>query len=643
MKSKDYWEKRSAEQLIDLLKDADNVIKELKLSYDKAIFNINTSIEKLYGKFAEDNRISVNEAMKIIKGDEYREWRMSMQEYLKRIERGEEPLQLELDVLAMRSRINRLECLQAEIIANATILAQDEDKTATKHLTDALESSYNNTMYEFYKDKDPAVLDLMNRHKVAISKDSVKEILQIPWSGANYSTRIWKRKFNIANKVKEMVTRNILEGKSITNITREVAKEFGAEYTNALKTLIHTETAFVKSQADKEVYKKLDVEEYEFMATLDRRTSEICRKLDGKHFKVDEAVPGENYPPMHPRCRSTTIRYKPEKYDTHTRMARDKDGKNIKVPLGMKYDEWYNKYIKENEKQETKTPHSNSNKAKSKKEEETLKELEKLKNTGLQEDDYKAYMKLIKNNSNVAKIYQTYGDGVEEIKLSKNSGSYSRLKNVIEFSLCNNEDRGKYSTLAHEYGHFFDNKMKNVYAHNELSKLAEVVPEALLPSREKLSSSDDFMKSVRADKDVLKKIGIKKLREDLLTEDASSGVQDAIDGFFEGAKNILGWGHGEKYYNRQYNDISQFGKLFSEDYDTKMINAYKELEYDVKSKKQMKSMIRDFETASEIWANIFSAETCGGKALDNVKKYLKNSYNKLIEMIKKEVEDEGSN
>lgn len=350
MKSKAYWEKRSAAQLVDLLKNADDVIKELKLSYDKAIFNINTSIEKLYGKFAEDNRISVNEAMKIIKGQEYREWRMSMQEYLKRIERGEEALQLELYVLAMRSRINRLECLQAEIIANATILAQDEDKVATEHLTDALESSYNDTMYEFYKDKDPGVLELMGRHKVAISKDSVKEILQIPWSGANYSTRIWKRQFNIAHKVKEMVTRNILEGKSITNITREVAKEFGAEYKNALKTLIHTETAFVKSQADKAVYNKLGVEEYEFMATLDRRTSEICRKLDGKHFKVDEAVPGENYPPMHPRCRSTTIRYKPEKYDTHTRIARDKDGKNIKVPLGMKYDEWYEKYIKNGEK-----------------------------------------------------------------------------------------------------------------------------------------------------------------------------------------------------------------------------------------------------------------------------------------------------
>lgn len=47
--------------------------------------------------------------MTLIQGDEYKQWRMSMgKEYLKRIEEGDEPLQLELNVLAMRSKINRL-------------------------------------------------------------------------------------------------------------------------------------------------------------------------------------------------------------------------------------------------------------------------------------------------------------------------------------------------------------------------------------------------------------------------------------------------------------------------------------------------------------------------------------------------------
>ena len=344
MKSKAYWEKRSAEELIDLLKNSDEVIKELKFVYDKSIFNINTSIEKLYGKFAKDNQVSMNAAMRLIQGDEYKQWRMSMEEYLKRIEEGEEPLQLELNVLAMRSRINRLECLQAEIIANATILAQEQEKTSTKHLMNAFENSYYHTMYDFYKDKNLKALELMQKHDVAISKEAIKKILEITWSGSNYSKRIWKRQFNIANKVKELVARNIIEGKSVESLTREVTKEFGQDYRNALKTLIHTETAFVKSQADKEVYTKLDIKEYEFVATLDTKTSEVCRKLDGKHFKVDEATPGKNYPPMHPRCRSLTIRYKPENYEKNTRTARDKDGNNIEVPFAMKYEGW-KKYI----------------------------------------------------------------------------------------------------------------------------------------------------------------------------------------------------------------------------------------------------------------------------------------------------------
>lgn len=440
MKSKAYWEKRSAEELIDLLKNSDEVIKELKFVYDKSIFNINTSIEKLYGKFAKDNQVSVNAAMRLIQGDEYKEWRMSMEEYLKRIEEGEEPLQLELNVLAMRSRINRLECLQAEIIANATILAQEQEKTATKHLMNAFENSYYHTMYDFYKDKNLKALELMQKHDVAISKEAIKKILEIPWSGSNYSKRIWKRQFNIANKVKELVARNIIEGKSVESLTREVTKEFGQDYRNALKTLIHTETAFVKSQADKEVYTKLNIKEYEFVATLDTKTSEVCRKLDGKHFKVDEAVAGKNYPPMHPRCRSLTIRYKPENYEKNTRTARDKDGNNIEVPLGMKYDEWHKKYIKNSEK--------GYNKDKDKPSVETLKEkIELFDFTKATKDDIVGLGKDLNEihsikeklgeKESLKEIFSNYRDmGGEINKDTWAKGSNKKVKKQIEEAMA---------------------------------------------------------------------------------------------------------------------------------------------------------------------------------------------------------------
>lgn len=89
------------------------------------------------------------------------------------------------------------------------------------------------------------------------------------------------------------------------------------------------------------------MEEYEILATLDSRTSVICQEKDGKHYPVDDIQVGINYPPFHPNCRTTTIKYNPD-YEGRTRMAKDKDGKNVKVPLGMKYEEW-KKWIEDKE------------------------------------------------------------------------------------------------------------------------------------------------------------------------------------------------------------------------------------------------------------------------------------------------------
>lgn len=87
------------------------------------------------------------------------------------------------------------------------------------------------------------------------------------------------------------------------------------------------------------MYKTLEVEEYEILATLDKRTSAICQEKDGLHYKVDEIAVGVNYPPFHPNCRTTTIKYNPDT-EGRTRLAKDKDGKNVKVPFDLKYEDW---------------------------------------------------------------------------------------------------------------------------------------------------------------------------------------------------------------------------------------------------------------------------------------------------------------
>lgn len=92
--------------------------------------------------------------------------------------------------------------------------------------------------------------------------------------------------------------------------------------------------------------------------------------------------------------------------------------------------------------------------------------------------------------------------------------------------------------------------------------------------------------------------------------------------------------YGEKYYNRKYEKIKEYSEIFGDDYETKLLNMYKEKGLDVKKEKDVKSLIRDYDTAVEMWANIASAETTGGKELEYVKKYLPNAHEAFLKIIK---------
>ena len=106
---------------------------------------------------------------------------------------------------------------------------------------------------------------------------------------------------------------------------------------------------------------------------------------------------------------------------------------------------------------------------------------------------------------------------------------------------------------------------------------------------------------------------------------ASAGVQDAFDGWWstQDSKDRsfrLNWGHGDRYYNREYNrKIKDLGL----EKDVKA--AFQELGFDASSQAKVKRITRDYETASELWANITSAKTVGGSELEYMKKYCSNS------------------
>ena len=139
-----------------------------------------------------------------------------------------------------------------------------------------------------------------------VNDNLIREVLQTNWSGLTFSARIWDNRKKLASKVKETLNKGLIRGDSLQTMAQNLADVMNKDFNRAM-VLVHTETCWVQSEASKRQYEEEGVEQYEFMAFLDNRTTEECRHLDGKTFKTKDGVPGVNMPPMHPRCRSCII------------------------------------------------------------------------------------------------------------------------------------------------------------------------------------------------------------------------------------------------------------------------------------------------------------------------------------------------
>ncbi|SJP26351.1 NAD+--asparagine ADP-ribosyltransferase [Clostridioides difficile] len=178
---------------------------------------------------------------------------------------------------------------------------------------------------------------------MSLDTNRINKIISKPWTSdrLNFSERIWsKHRPALINELHTKLTQSIIRGENPKNLVNDFAKKFNVSKSQA-KNLIMTESAFFASASRKDCFNDLDVEKYEIIATLDLRTSNICRELDGKVFDMKDYQVGVTAPPFHCHCRTTTAPWFED--EEGYRAARDENGKTYYVPSGMKYKEWYEK------------------------------------------------------------------------------------------------------------------------------------------------------------------------------------------------------------------------------------------------------------------------------------------------------------
>ena len=337
MRSKAYWTARAAALEEELQNGAEKLSEETIAEYEQAIEAINADIRDTFAAYAAMD-IPEGEAVKLLNAAEsdktYAELMQLFEETTDTERRAE--ILARVNAQAYGARISRLEGVKSRILTEMTRVATTAVAAHKLFYTRTLQKSYYTNIYNIAKGLNCGIDFSL------LPTRAINAALREPWNGANYSDRIWNHNDRFTEAVQNTVTTGIMAGHSVNRMAAQLEEYVRSEGADGVlystTRLVRTETAHFMNTGQKAAYDEIGIKKYRFVAALSERTCETCGGLDGKVFDVADAREGENYPPIHPNCRCTTVM---ADAISKTRIARDPaTGKNYKVDGDMTFEEW---------------------------------------------------------------------------------------------------------------------------------------------------------------------------------------------------------------------------------------------------------------------------------------------------------------
>ncbi len=331
-----YWEKRQSELYQAGEMQVNQYFARLEKAFNQTKRELQKTIEAFYFRYAEENGLSYAEAQKRLDKEELGE----LQDFIDLAMQNIGKYNQTVNNMSIKARITRYQALEAQVDAILRQLyAIDYESMAEETMREVYEESYYRTWYNIDQNRG------FHAEFTQINPGTVEKLLEYPFNGANFSSRLWKQKDHLQTQLMESMTTMMIQGKHPKTLAADFAKKMQSKKFDAYR-LLHTESSFLISEATHAGYKEDGVEKYQILATLDSKTCGVCGDLDGEVYAVDEAVVGVNMPPFHPLCRCTdTPYYDDMDLSDMPRVARDAAENYIDVPGNMTYKEWRKKFI----------------------------------------------------------------------------------------------------------------------------------------------------------------------------------------------------------------------------------------------------------------------------------------------------------
>ena len=291
-KHDDYWKER-AEDIMRYVDSTDiNVFEELQKIYIEHSAEVQRDLFAFVTKYADDNKISYSEALQRLRGADLSDYQANAKKYRKQAEKAPELLK-RLNEQYVSSKVTRFDALNLEMTYKIGVMQGIIEKSFEDYLKSTAKYAYRK---------------IMGGSGGILNEPALKELINTPFNGYNYSEQIWGNTDALAKDLREVLKRGFIRGASPREMAAELAKKYNVARARA-QTLIRTDgTAIVNRSAIKR-YEESGLEFYRISVHMDNRTSQICKRIhsEDKRYRIDEFETGVTAPPFHYNCRSAVI------------------------------------------------------------------------------------------------------------------------------------------------------------------------------------------------------------------------------------------------------------------------------------------------------------------------------------------------
>lgn len=306
--SERYWEKRRGLEDKARLKLEKKTLNELESVFERALVKIQRQLLSQ----ADLHDITQSEMLEDFSKRDQEKYRKYIEKNYEKLMESDEAYKQFIDEYFPSfdyAKVNRLLQLRADIFSTLAGEAISSD------VNGKFNNDLENITKRIYNSNSNTLMQLLCGSAPGLSKKELENILNYPWSGKTFSSRLWGNISSLEQRLSNSIINSLASGEGVLEALRTMKNDgvvsgmFKLEqgkFNRSIENLVRTEYSHFAVEGVRKSLKDVGIKQTQSWSAEDERVCSICGRRHGKEIKDDW------HPPYHGRCRCTEIPMVPE-------------------------------------------------------------------------------------------------------------------------------------------------------------------------------------------------------------------------------------------------------------------------------------------------------------------------------------------